>query len=256
MELRNYQDNDESQIANLLNLAYGSWGSAEYWKRKYKHTAGFDPKLIFLAEDKGKVIACVQYLRRDLKLGNRILHSYVGGDAATHPKYVGRGLFSKLLSMLYDEVKRRKGCCVYGYNQPGIYENFYRKRFGEVALHRLKVMIKVINPSALAVSILPVVNAMMREKLRIGKDNVFTIRLELIDQTSIDYCIKDNEIRLCKITVKPDIRIKTKLETLGKIVSGNYSLLKALMLRKIVISISPLTLIRLLTLAVKMRLPL
>jgi len=260
LKLRNYQEGDELQIVELLNLAYGHWGSVEHWKQKYMHSKGFDPELIFLAEEDGRVISCVQYLRRDLKLGDRTISSYVGGDGATHPKYVGEGIFSKLLSMLYGEVRRRKGGCVYGYNNQIIYEIFYREKFGEVALHRSQVMIKILNINALAMSILPVANVMMRKWLSIGGGQTFTVRLDLTGQASLDYCIRDNKIKKCKIRARPDIKIKTRIEVLIKIILDNYSPLKALLLREIVVSISPGVLIRTLAnpraliLAVKTRL--
>jgi len=253
LEIRNYQDGDEVQIVKLLNLVCPHWGSVDYWRFKYKYAKGFDPRLIFLMENKGKVVSCTQYIRRDLKFDDKILESYVGGDGATHPEYAGKGLFSKLLSMLYDEVRRRKGCFVYGYNIQPIYKKFYRKRFGEVALHRPLVMIKILNLSALAVQILPLVNRMLQEKLRIEKGKTFTIRLELTGQTTIDYRVKDDGITLDRVK-KPDINIKTDPDILLKVLSGKYSLLRALIFRKIVISVLPSALIRLLVIAVKMRL--
>ncbi len=260
MESSNYQDGDESQIVDLLNLSYGYWPSVEYWKQKYGHSKGFDPELIFLAKDRGRVISCVQYLRRDMKLGDQTVSSYIGGDGATHQKYVGGGIFSKLLTMLYGEVRRRKGDCVYGYNNQIMYENFYRKKFGEVALHRPQVMIKVLDMNAIAASILPAANVMMRKWFSIVKGQTFTVRLDLTGQTSIDYCIRNNKIERCNVRSRPDIKIKTRIETLMKIFLGGHNPLKAFLLREIVISVSPETLIRTLVnprtliLAVKMRL--
>ena len=260
MELSNYQEGDELQIVDLLNLAYGYWPSAEYWKQKYGSNKGFDPGLIFLAKDKGRVISCVQYLRRDMKLGDRTASSYIGGDGATNLKYAGGGIFSNLLTMLYDEVRRRKGDCVYGYNNQIMYENFYRKKFGEVALHRPQVMIKVLGMNAIAASILPAANVMMKKWFSLVKGSTFTVRLDLTNQTSIDYCIKNNKIERCKIKSRPDIRIRTRIETLMKIFLGGYNPLKAFLLREVAVNVSPEVLIRTLAnprtliLAVKMRL--
>jgi predicted N-acetyltransferase YhbS/putative sterol carrier protein len=259
-KFRNYRDGDESQIVALLNLAYGYWPSTEYWKQKYRDNSGFDPELIFVAEDKGQVISCVQYLRRDMKLGDQAVSAYIGGDGATNLRYTGGGIFTKLLALLYDEVRRRNGNCVYGYNNQVMYENLYRRKFGEVALHRPQVMMKVLDIDALAGSILPAANVMMKKWFSIAKGQTFTMRLDLTGQTPIDFCLRNNRIERCSITTKPDIKIRTKIEILMKMFLGGYNPLKALLFREIAISIKLGILIRALVnpraiiSAVKMRL--
>ena len=134
MKFRNYKDGDEHQIVELLNQVYNNWGTVEEWCRKYKLNPNFDPRLIFVCEDKDKIVGCVHYLRRDLKFNNNSLHAYIGGDGATLPAYSGRGVFSKGMSLLYREVKRRRGSIIYGFNSESIYADFYRRKCGEVAV--------------------------------------------------------------------------------------------------------------------------
>ncbi len=253
MEFRNYRDGDESRIVDLLNLVYEHWGSIEHWKHKYRNNTRFDPRLIFVAEDNDTIVSCVQYLRRDLKLGNGILDSYIGGDGGTLPKYASKSLFTKGLNVLYDEVRRKKGCLVYGYNNEAIYNGFYRKRFGEVAVHRPYVMIRILDANRLIASILPVANRALRNIISSGNCKSLTIRLELRDQPPLDLCIVDNRIKLCRLSTKPEIKIRAHVKDFLEVFSGGHNPLKAFLLRRIRISISPLALARLLLLAIKIR---
>ena len=237
MKFRNYKDGDEHQIVELLNQVYNNWGTVEEWCRKYKLNPNFDPRLIFVCEDKDKIVGCVHYLRRDLKFNNNSLHAYIGGDGATLPAYSGRGVFSKGMSLLYREVKRRRGSIIYGFNSESIYADFYRRKCGEVAVYRPHVLIKILDFEGLISSILPAANRLIGRRIPIKKTNPVTLRLLLDDKITIDLCIS-GEIKLCKILSEPDITVKTRLRILSDALSDERRLLAALVLRRISLKIS------------------
>jgi predicted N-acetyltransferase YhbS len=237
LKFRNYKDGDEHQIVELLNQVYNNWGTVEEWCRKYKLNPNFDPRLIFVCEDKDKIVGCVHYLRRDLKFNNNSLHAYIGGDGATLPAYSGRGVFSKGMSLLYREVKRRRGSIIYGFNSESIYADFYRRKCGEVAVYRPHVLIKILDFEGLISSILPAANRLIGRRIPIKKTNPVTLRLLLDDKITIDLCIS-GEIKLCKILSEPDITVKTRLRILSDALSDERRLLAALVLRRISLKIS------------------
>ena len=237
MKFRNYKDGDEHQIVELLNQVYNNWGTVEEWCKKYKLNPNFDPRLIFVCEDKDKIVGCVHYLRRDLKFNSNSLHAYIGGDGATLPAYSGRGVFSKGMSLLYREVKRRRGSIIYGFNSESIYADFYRRKCGEVAVYRPHVLIKILDFEGLISSILPAANRLIGRRIPIKKTNPVTLRLLLDDKITIDLCIS-GEIKLCKILSEPDITVKTRLRILSDALSDERRLLAALVLRRISLKIS------------------
>jgi len=237
LKFRNYKDGDEHQIVELLNQVYNNWGTVEEWCRKYKLNPNFDPRLIFVCEDKDKIVGCVHYLRRDLKFNSNSLHAYIGGDGATLPAYSGRGVFSKGMSLLYREVKRRRGSIIYGFNSESIYADFYRRKCGEVAVYRPHVLIKILDFEGLISSILPAANRLIGRRIPIKKTNPVTLRLLLDDKITIDLCIS-GEIKLCKILSEPDITVKTRLRILSDALSDERRLLAAFALRRISLKIS------------------
>ena len=237
MKFRNYKDGDEHQIVELLNQVYNNWGTVEEWCRKYKLNPNFDPRLIFVCEDKDKIVGCVHYLRRDLKFNSNSLHAYIGGDGATLPAYSGRGVFSKGMSLLYREVKRRRGSIIYGFNSESIYADFYRRKCGEVAVYRPHVLIKILDFEGLISSILPAANRLIGRRIPLKKTKPVTLRLLLDDKITIDLCIS-GEIKLCKILSEPDITVKTRLRILSDALSDERRLLAALVLRRISLKIS------------------
>ena len=180
----------------------------------------------------------MHYLPRDIRFKNRILQAYVGGDGATLPSYAGKGVFSLGLSLLYREVKRRNGAIVYGYNTESIYADFYRKRFGEIAVYRPRVLIKILDLEKLVSSILPAANRIIGRRLPIVKNKPITIRLALDNQNPIDICLTSNGTKLSKSMRAPDIIIKTQLKVLSDALPNVRLLVMAFILRRINLKIS------------------
>jgi hypothetical protein len=250
LKFRNYKDGDEQQIVELLNQVYNNWGTVEEWCKKYKQNPNFDPRLIFVCEDEMRIIGCVHYLHRDLKFNNNLLHAYVGGDGATLPAYSGKGVFFKGMSLLYREAKRRKGSIIYGFNSEGIYADFYRRKCGEVAAYRPRVLIKILNFEGLISSILPAANRLIGRRIPANKTRLVTLRLFLDDKITIDLCLSGG-IKLCKIFSEPDITVRARLSILSDALSDERHLLVAFVLRRISLKISGSSVPKLATLIIE-----
>jgi hypothetical protein len=231
LKFRNYKDTDDEQIVLLLNTVFANWGTVNDWQKKYKLSSNFDPSLIFLTEDNGKIVSCVHYLRRDILVGNAVLKTYIGGDGATLPEYSGQGLFSKNLKLLYKEIQRRNGSAVYGFNTEGIYKNYYRKNFGEVAIYRPHVFIKVIDYPKFLTSVLPAANRLIGPKISILRDKHLTFRL-VLDEVQIDVFFGHKKIKICKLA-SADLTIKTTTRELSNALVNRRYFLSAVILGKI-----------------------
>ncbi len=239
LKFRNYQDGDEQQIVELLNKSFSNWGTISDWQKKYRQNPNFDPKLVFVGEDGGRMVGCVHYLRRDVKFRDGFLQAYVGGDGATLPGYGGKGVFSKGLRLLYEEVKRRNGSVVYGFNAEGIHADFYRRKFGELGPYRPRVFIKILDFEKLVSSILPAANRLIGKKMPIppGTGTTITMRF-VLNETQIDICLTDKGLKLRRINSEPDVTIQTSLKTLTECLNDKRRLANALVLRKIRLTVS------------------
>jgi hypothetical protein len=238
LRFRSYQKGDEKQIVKILNQTYHQWGSEETWRQKFLQSADFDPGLIVLGEENGTIASCVHYIHRDMWLNNHLLRSYVGGDGATLPEYSNRGLFSKGLKLLYDEVKARNGACVYGYNTPAIYKNFYRKRFGEVAVFRPRVFIKILDYKETIAEATPIINRFIGKRPFFPSGKGIIFRLILEGQT-LDFAFTNQGLKKCESTINPDLLVEAKhLEVLPYAFSGLNHFLHAFVMGKIRIKIN------------------
>jgi hypothetical protein len=251
LKFRHFRAGDEIQIVHILNETYSNWGSVEDWRHKYLENANFDPMLVILGDDDGKIVSCVHYIRRDIWFNGRLLHSYVGGDGATLSKYANRGLFSRGLRRLYEEVKKRKGTVVYGYNTGAIYKSFYRKRFGEVAVFRPRVFLKVLDGKALIMQALPVMGRLAGMQHLLGKEKGITICLKIAGETAT-LSLSGRGV-LSVVGKKPDIIVEVhSLAVLPYAFGGMFTFLSAFLLRKLRIKINGSSIFKLISISLKL----
>lgn len=95
--LRKYQNGDERSIVELLNIAFGKWHSLAYWKWWYKKNPAGSP-IIWLAEHNNMLIGHYGIIPIKMKVGNTYLTGSFSCDAATHPDYQGKGVFSSIVN--------------------------------------------------------------------------------------------------------------------------------------------------------------
>lgn len=98
--LRKCQDGDEQAIFELLNAAFGKWHSLEYWEWWYKKNPAGSP-VIWLAEYENKIIGHYGIIPKRMKVGNSYMTGSFSCDAATHPEFQGRGVFSSVVNRCY-----------------------------------------------------------------------------------------------------------------------------------------------------------
>lgn len=98
----------------LLEMAYDGWPRfdlectpLDYWKWKYQDNP---LKLAFItvARSNDKMIGCSHSILSHIKVGEEVILGGSGYDAAVHPDFRGRGIFSKM-SRLRDELRLNSG---------------------------------------------------------------------------------------------------------------------------------------------------
>jgi len=99
MEIRPYKEGDEEGIRELFRIVFGKEMSYELWYWKYKaHKLG---TMVYVAEDKGKIIAHYGAVpRRCLYFGREVISAVIS-DSMVDPSYRGifkrEGVFSQLV---------------------------------------------------------------------------------------------------------------------------------------------------------------
>jgi hypothetical protein len=116
--VRSYQKDDEKEIIELLKTVFPDWANRknveDYWSWKY-----LSPPLgsqITLVTHEGKIVSVSHQILLEMKIGDTIYQSQYGDDAATHPKYQGKGVYN-LMREMKDEFQKKKDVKL-GYSIP------------------------------------------------------------------------------------------------------------------------------------------
>jgi GNAT superfamily N-acetyltransferase len=114
--LRKYRDGDEQAIFELLSVAFGGRRSLEYWRWKYKKNPAGSP-IVWVAEHDEKIIGHYGIIPVRMKIGNMYMTASFACDAAVHPKYQGRGIFSSIVNRCYLDASENDLPLTYGFGQ-------------------------------------------------------------------------------------------------------------------------------------------
>ena len=102
VEYRWYQDSDEEQIIELLNIVFRKWPNfdlkctkAEHWNWKFKDNP-LKRNIICLAEHNKRIIGVTESIHLRTKIGSRMYMDSADYDNAVHPDFQGCGIYSNL----------------------------------------------------------------------------------------------------------------------------------------------------------------
>lgn len=146
--LRKYMDGDAAGIVELLNIAwrprYGKWHDLDYWRWKYMNNPA-GPPVIWLAEDSNKkIIGHYSVIPMVMKVGNAYVRGSFSSDAATHPEYQGKGVFSSIVNRCYFDVAQNDIPITYRFANPNLGPTYKRyERLGHICF--IVQMIKLLN---------------------------------------------------------------------------------------------------------------
>jgi ribosomal protein S18 acetylase RimI-like enzyme len=130
---RIYRKGDETQLAELFNLAFQQNGSgfirtSNTWNWRFVQSPGFEPEMCQIAEDidNQKIVgAIIVNLIETVPIGHK---KYLIGDindVSTHPDYINRGIATKLMEKSVEYLKMKN--CDFSILSAG-YKGFARKK--------------------------------------------------------------------------------------------------------------------------------
>jgi len=103
--IREYRDNDELQIVELLNEVFHGWPRLdvpvpplEFWKWKYQDNP-YKPNIITVSEEQGRIIGVNHSFGMRIKIGNHIVKSNYAADTAVSKEHQGKGISRDLIKL-------------------------------------------------------------------------------------------------------------------------------------------------------------
>ncbi len=141
--LRKYQDGDEHGIVELLRIAFRKPYSMEEWRWRYKENPACSP-IIWLAEHDSKIIGHYAIVPIKMKVGNTYITGSFARNAATHPKYREKGIFSSTVNRCYQDAAENNIPLTYGYANTNLGPTYKRYEWrGHICF--MVNLIKVLN---------------------------------------------------------------------------------------------------------------
>jgi len=108
---RKLKEQDEQALTELLRTGFPLFLKNNYWTWKYKKNPYFEPSLVAVAEENGKIIGCNHWLMRDLKLSSDLkVRTALAGDLLIRYEHRGQGIAAELLrAMRSSEIVKYNG---------------------------------------------------------------------------------------------------------------------------------------------------
>ena len=116
---RHLAKGDEDAVKGLLKRS----STQSEWEWKYLHNPSFDPCLVAIAEENGKIVGCNHWLLQDIKLSSSSVgKAILSGDIAVDPKHRKRGIGKSLLLFLRSSSlsNARGAVLTYMFANPGL----------------------------------------------------------------------------------------------------------------------------------------
>ena len=143
--IRAYREGDQAKLEALLRSTFSSFKQENYWNWKYKTNPGFDPDLVLLAEQEGRIIGCNHWLVRDLQLARDLrVKAVLAADVAVNQAYRGQGIGKELVRYLRTSgTFGDKGIVMsYMFTKPTLNKGLYQPAAGYIRLQTAAVTYK------------------------------------------------------------------------------------------------------------------
>ncbi len=144
MKIRKYKKNDEIQILKLDRLVETHpWNRRDlrnwFWKYKGANPAG--KSLIWVAEEKNKIVATFSIIPMNYYLNKKTIRGSHSIAMIVHPKWQNKGLIKFVADELFSDAKKNNIKFIYGYPNSNAYE-IHKSIFGYREISQQKLFYK------------------------------------------------------------------------------------------------------------------
>ncbi len=147
MQIRMADPGDLEGIASVLRESFNVYRcigiDGEYLEKIFRVDDSVATNSIFVVEEDGRIVSVTMVVEREIKTAIGWLPFAGIANVATHPKYRGRGLASKLLAFIekqYEEKQYPMIGLLAGYGEPA--HRLYRRRgFYDIAYYRERIFV-------------------------------------------------------------------------------------------------------------------
>lgn len=155
MNIRKFKLGDEKQILKLDRLVETHpWNrrNINNWYWKYKGNNPFGRAMVWVAEEKKKIVATFSIIPLNYKINGEIIKGSCSIAMIVHPSYQNKGLIKFVADKLFEDAKLNKIKFIYGYPNENAYQ-IHKKFFLYEDISLQKMFYKKIKKSILASNI-------------------------------------------------------------------------------------------------------
>ena len=148
LSFRAYQPGDEQHILSLFRETFHREVSYAFWKWRYIDNP-FGRAISRLAFDGDEIVGHLAVLPMEVQFEGRILRSIFPVTAMTHPDYAGRGIFTRLITDIYDGARNSGFDIAHGFFNINTYHaNVHHVGYRESDIIKMNTLEKRIDTKA------------------------------------------------------------------------------------------------------------
>jgi predicted N-acetyltransferase YhbS len=249
---RSLREGDEAAVRALIESSFSGFLQGKFWDWKYLKSPGFDRSWVAVAEEGGRIIGCNHWLFRSFKVSDSVVvDAALGADIAVVPEYRKKGVGRALIYFMREKHADRKLPLMYMFADPALSRHFHTPVAGYVPVeHGTALYTKILNWNKVKNSA-----DAFTERARTGE---FNDRLSKVDLTvafkvrgapplrlhlNRDGVKADVSEERADVTVSGDVATLAMIKGEGG--AGRWSLVRAVLARRLKLSGSPLKMLAL-----------
>jgi ribosomal protein S18 acetylase RimI-like enzyme len=176
---RLFSSNDSDAVRRLIKATFPNFLEGEYWDWKHLHNPRFDPSIVAIVEENGKIVGCSHWLQGSFKIAKgAAVKSLLTCDLAVRPGHRNRGVARRLLLLRRTrEMFKQRGIVVnYDFADPRLAKKLYSPLLGYTKVRlSTKKYFKIISWKSL-------INSVSRKEFQQNLKRKFP-KLEKLDLT-------------------------------------------------------------------------
>lgn len=140
--IRSVQEPDKNGILDLLKLSLGGGSiprTLEYWSWKHERNP-FGCSAAIIAESEGNIVGLRVFMRWTWDSAGKRIQAVRAVDTATHPRWRGQGIFSRLTRALVEQMRDEQVAIVF--NTPNRFSRPGYLKMGWASLGRMSLWIR------------------------------------------------------------------------------------------------------------------